>query len=81
MIAASMLGADGSAKITVKIMKDFLCLLSQLTSGKKHELAKRIFDLPALEEVPVQGPLAAVYNIEGDDNLDAGGDDESDIDA
>jgi hypothetical protein len=58
-----MLGADGSAKITVKIMKDFLRLRSQPASGKKHELAKRIFDLPALEEVPVQGPLAAAYRL------------------
>ncbi len=77
LVAASMLGADGSENITVKAMKDFLCLRSQPTSGKKHELAKRIFDLPELEEVPVEGPLAAAYNIEGDDDLDAGGDDES----
>jgi hypothetical protein len=62
-------------------MKDFICLRSQPTSGKKHELAKQIFHIAALEEVPVQGPLAAAYNIEGDDNLDAGGDDESEIDA
>ena len=27
--------------------------------------------------MPVEGPLAAAYNIEGDDDLDAGGDDES----
>ena len=33
------------------------------------------------EDVPVQGPLAATYNIEGDDDLDAGGDDESENDA
>jgi hypothetical protein len=77
LVAASMLGADGSKNITVKAMKDFLRLRSQPTSGKKHELAKRIFDLPELEEVPVEGPLAAAYNIEGDDDLDAGGDDES----
>jgi hypothetical protein len=32
--------------------------------------------------VPVQGPLAAAtYNIEGDDDLDAGGDNEIEIDA
>jgi hypothetical protein len=77
LVAASMLGADGSENITVKTMKDFLRLRSQPTTGKKHELAKRIFDLPELEEVPVEGPLAAAYNIEGDDDLDAGGDDES----
>jgi hypothetical protein len=59
----------------------FFRLRSQPTSGKKHELAKQIFDLSELEEVPVQGPLAAAYNIEEDDNLDAGGDDESEIDA
>jgi hypothetical protein len=34
-----MLG-DGSTKITVKIMKDYLLLGSQPTSGRKHELAK-----------------------------------------
>ncbi len=39
LITASMLGADGSKIITVKAMKDFLCLRSQPTSGKKHELA------------------------------------------
>jgi hypothetical protein len=81
---ANMLG-DGSAKITIKILKDFLCLRSQPTSGKKHELAKRIVDFSELgctEEVPVllQGPLAATYNIEGGDDLDPGGDDESEID-
>jgi hypothetical protein len=74
-----MLG-DGSSKITVKIMKDFLRLHSQLTSGRKHELAKRIVTFAELgREMPVQGPLAATYNIEGDDDLDAGGDDESEI--
>jgi hypothetical protein len=76
--SAGMLG-DGSTKITVKIMKDFLRLRSQPTSGRKHELAKRIVELSELaagtEEV--QGPLASTYNIEGDDDLDAGGDDES----
>jgi hypothetical protein len=56
-------------------------LLSQPASGKRHKLAKRIFDLSELEEVPVQGPLAADYNIGGDDDLDAGGGDESEIDA
>jgi hypothetical protein len=78
--SANMLG-DGSTKITVKIMKDFLRLRSQPTFGRKHELAKRIVELSELAagtlEVPVQGPLAAAYNIEGDDDLDAGGDDES----
>jgi hypothetical protein len=77
---ANILG-DGSSKITVKIMKDFLCLHSQLsTSGRKHELAKRIVAFSELgREMPVQGPLAATYNIEGDNDLDAGGDDESEI--
>ncbi len=78
--SANMLG-DGSTKITVKIMKDFLCLRSQPTFGRKHKLAKRIVELSELaagtQEVPVQGPLAATYNIEGDDDLDAGGDNES----
>jgi hypothetical protein len=31
--------------------------------------------------MPVHGPLAATYNIKGDDDLDASGDDESEIDA
>jgi hypothetical protein len=79
--SAGMLG-DGSTKITVKIMKDFLCLRSQPTSGRRHELTKRIVEFSELvadtQEVPVQqGPLALTYNIEGDDDLDAGGDDES----
>jgi hypothetical protein len=82
LAGANMLGEDGSAKITVKIMKDFLRLHSQITSGRKHELAKRIVDLHELGiERPMQGPLAATYNIEGDDDLDAGGDDDSEIDA
>jgi hypothetical protein len=47
-------------------MKDFLRLHSQLTSGRKHELAKRIVAFAELgREMPVQGPLAATYNIEG----------------
>jgi hypothetical protein len=71
-----MLG-DGSIKITVKIMKEFLCLRSQPTSGRKHKLAKRIVEFSKLvgtEDVLVQGPLAAIYNIEGDDDLDGDGD-------
>jgi hypothetical protein len=75
-----MLG-DGSMKITVKILKDYLRLRSQPTSGKKHELAKRIVRFSELgTAIPVQGPLAATYNIEGDDDLNVGGDDESEID-
>ena len=59
-----MLG-DGSAKITVKKMKDYLRLRSQAASGRKHELAQRIIgDLSELGTVvPAQGPLAAAYCI------------------
>jgi hypothetical protein len=68
--------------ITVKIMKDHLCLHSQPTTGRKHEFAKQIVEFSELgTEMPVHGPLAATYNIEGGDDLDAGGDNESEIDA
>ena len=42
LASANMLRGGGLAKITVKIMKDFLRLHSQTTSGRKHMLAKRI---------------------------------------
>ena len=63
-------------------MKQFLRLHSQLTAGKKHELAKRIVDFSELgREFPDVGPLVGAYEIEGDDDLDGGGDDDSDDDA
>ena len=50
LAGANMLGADGSKKITVKIMQDYLRLRSQPTSGRKHELAKRIIDSPRMKQ-------------------------------
>jgi hypothetical protein len=38
--SATMLGQDGSTKSTIKIMKDYLCLHSQPTAGRKHKFAK-----------------------------------------
>jgi hypothetical protein len=79
-----MLCGEGS-KIAVAIMKDCLRLHSQITtSGRKHERAcktNRRTSGAWQRERPTQGALAAAHNIEGDNDLDAGGDDKSEIDA
>jgi hypothetical protein len=66
-------------RITVKTLKGFR---SQTRSGRKHELAKRVVELqePGAKR-PMQGPFPAACDIEGDDDLDPGGNDESETDA
>jgi hypothetical protein len=47
--SANMLG-DGSTKITIMIMKDYLGLRSQPTSGRKHKRTKRIVEFSELQK-------------------------------